>query len=322
MNSLDDESTFTLPLPLKAHEMAERFRQHQTNPQKAKQVYLNTLAVQAVNTYLEWMGIATDLETSASWNPLLQSLADVADLSIPHQGKLECRPVLPQAQVCYVPPEVWSDRIGYVAVQFDPDLTEATLLGFVPSVQTAELSLNHLQSLDELLDRLYEAPAAVVEERRSMIPTEGFTRLGRWLENLAEAGWQTVEELLGGPEPAFAFRGGTSAESLTTSVNEIVRGKPLSLNAGNGLQVLLLVGLVPTSAAERDIWVRLCPAKGQTHLPTELQLFVLDDSGEAVMQAQSRQTEMIQLRFGGYVGERFGIKVDLANQSWIEQFMI
>jgi hypothetical protein len=51
---------FTVPLALEAHSRAEEFRRYQSNPGKAKQVYLNTLAVYAVHVYLQCRGFETD----------------------------------------------------------------------------------------------------------------------------------------------------------------------------------------------------------------------------------------------------------------------
>lgn len=57
MNPQIDESlTFTVNLALEAHAKAKQFRSHASNPQKAKQIYLNTLAVYAVNFLLTVSG--------------------------------------------------------------------------------------------------------------------------------------------------------------------------------------------------------------------------------------------------------------------------
>ena len=82
MNSEIDAWTFTVPLALSAHARAEQFQRYQSKPDKAKQVYLNTLAVYAVNVYLECRGFETDLEQSASSDPVMQMLMDVADLVV------------------------------------------------------------------------------------------------------------------------------------------------------------------------------------------------------------------------------------------------
>ncbi|GET44334.1 DUF1822 family protein [Microseira wollei] len=154
MKNLSETLTFTLPLGSNAHALAKQFWRQQSDSQKAKQVYLNTLAVYAVNFYLNCMGIKTNWSASYSCNSIRQILADVADLEIPHVGLLECRPVLPKMQAIDIPPEAWSDRIGYVAVQLDESLRMATLLGFSETAGTGELAVEQLQSLEDLLAHL------------------------------------------------------------------------------------------------------------------------------------------------------------------------
>lgn len=147
---------FTVPLGVEAHLLAERFRRHQSNPQKGKQVYVNTLAVYAVNFYLRCMGIETNWEASDSYDPMMQSFMDVADLEVPHLGRLECRPVLPGTQVIEIPPEVCCDRIAYVVVQMTESLKEATLLGFTETAATETLGLEQLRSLAEFPPYLHQ----------------------------------------------------------------------------------------------------------------------------------------------------------------------
>ncbi|HEY9743441.1 MAG TPA: DUF1822 family protein, partial [Coleofasciculaceae cyanobacterium] len=60
----------------------------------------------------------------------------------------------------------------------------------------------------------------------------------------------------------------------------------------------------------------------QTYLPHDLQLMVLDEKGEAVMQAQARSTKNIQLKFSGEPGETFGVKVALGDVTVTEAFLI
>jgi hypothetical protein len=154
MNCLTNDFTFTVPLTLESHQIAQKFHEQQSNWKKAKQVYLNTLAVYAVKFYLECLGIETAWSASGSWNPVMQTLANMADLELENIGKLECCPLLPEAQVCQVAPEVWSNRIGYVAVELDRSLTQATLVGFVPTANWQELPLSQLKSLEDLLEHL------------------------------------------------------------------------------------------------------------------------------------------------------------------------
>lgn len=76
-------------------------------------------------------------------------------------GKVECRPLASLDEPLTIPPEVWLDRLGYIAVYLNADYTEASLLGFFPPFNPDELDSNNpvktvalsdLQSLDDLMD--------------------------------------------------------------------------------------------------------------------------------------------------------------------------
>ncbi|WP_250126490.1 DUF1822 family protein [Chroococcidiopsis sp. CCMEE 29] len=142
-------STFKVPIGKEAVDRALEFqKQHGHNHTRAERVYLNTLAVSAVDAFLHRLEIETALADSNSQEVVCQVLMDVADLEIPNLGQLECRPVLPGADAVSIPPEVWSERIGYVAVQLDDSLQEATLLGFTTTVpDSGELPLAQLQPI-------------------------------------------------------------------------------------------------------------------------------------------------------------------------------
>jgi hypothetical protein len=147
MNQLNESITFPVPLSFSAHARAEELRRQQSNPQIAKQVYLNTLAVYAVDFYLRCLGVETAIEESDSQNPLCLKFMNVADLQVKLVGKLECRPVLPDVTDLEIPAEVRANRVGYLAVQFDRSLKQAQILGFTT---TATMPLVQLQSIDAL----------------------------------------------------------------------------------------------------------------------------------------------------------------------------
>lgn len=88
-----EEKLIPMPITQSAQQIALQFASEQPNEPKALQVYLNTLAVCAVNNYLRIMDVPTDLTASDSWNPVLRLAADVADLWVIGLGRLECRPV-------------------------------------------------------------------------------------------------------------------------------------------------------------------------------------------------------------------------------------
>ena len=309
--SIKQELTLSVPLTLVSHHQAQLFYQQYADSHKAKQVYLNTLAVEAVRTYLGWLGIASDLQASNSWHPIVQSLLDVADLKLPGQGKLECRPVLPGATTCYIPPETNSDRIGYVPVLFDSDLETATLLGFVSGadvgVETEEISLSQLQPITALLDSLKPCDS----------PTEQPTQLGQWLKGAVANGWKAVETVLA-PQPLFSFRS-LELTDLAAVTDAVVRGKQLELE---GRQAALVVGIAQSDALQSDVWVKLCPVSGDRYLPEAVEIRILDDRGVVAMEAQSRQTDMLQLNFRGILNEQFAVEVALNDVSLVERFVI
>ena len=317
--SMKEALTFTIPLLRPAHQLAEKFCQHQSNLQKAEQVYLNTLAVYAVNYHLQCLGFETDWEKSDSMDSIMQTFLDVADLEVKNYGKLECRPVLPDADVVYVPQEVWEERIGYVAVQLDESLQEATLLGFAETVSTQELALSELRSLEQLPEYLSQfQPLQPVKER---------VNINQWLHNMFEAGWETVEAIFAPPQAELAFST-RSRSPVTTNTPEIPvdgvkRGKRLDLERQGGIeQVAVFVGLAPTPSPELDITVEVYPIGSQPYLPSELQLIVLDEQGKSVLQAEAGNSESIEFQFSGEPGESFSIKVALGDFSVTEEFFI
>ncbi|HEY9705899.1 MAG TPA: DUF1822 family protein, partial [Allocoleopsis sp.] len=159
------ENSITVKIPALAHQIAKQFAEEQTNQPKYKSVYLNTLAVYTVAKFLEYLECSIDLETGESWNYVVRLFHDVADLVIPNVGKIECRPVLPNQTVINLPVEVQEDRIAYVFVQFEQDLTNVQLLGFIRSydlIDREKIDLNEkiLEPIEDLalwLERIENA---------------------------------------------------------------------------------------------------------------------------------------------------------------------
>lgn len=302
-----------------AHEIADKFCQCHSNLQKAEQVYLNTLAVYAVNYYLQCLGFETDWTQSDSWDSMMQTFLDVADLVVKNYGKLECRPVLPDAEMVYVPEEVWQGRIGYVAVQLDESLQEATLLGFAETVLTQELALSELRSLEELPQYLsqFKPPQPIKEQ----------VNLSQWLHSVFETGWETLEAIFAPPQAELAFNirslSSVNVGTSEISTKAVKRGKRLDLEQhGKSEQVVVLVGLTPTSSPELDISVEVCPIGEQPYLPPELQVMILNERGKSVLQAEAGNSESIEFQFSGEPGESFSVKVSLGDFSITEEFLI
>ncbi|WP_375513068.1 DUF1822 family protein [uncultured Nostoc sp.] len=317
MRNLSESLTFIAPISLSDRALAEQFRSLHSSPEKAKQVYLNTLAVSAVKFYLRCMGVETNWPASFSWNPAMQAVMDVADLQVIGQGKIECLAVLPGEKVIHIPPEVCSDRIGYVAVQLDESLREATLLGFIKMVtECNSVLLSELRSLEEFIFQLSETP----EKQKQPI------RLSKWLMNVVDIGWQTLEPLfdLHQAKLAFTFRSAEQTLAQNSENSILIEQKQKLLDLGRESEskpIALIVGLVPISAQEINIFVKVCPTNSQKYLPEELEVMILDDLGTPVMQATARSTKSIQLNFSCELGEYFSIKVSLGDVNFIEDFL-
>lgn len=315
-----------LPIPTEAHQTAEQFAAHQPSPEKARQVYSNTLAVWVMNDYFHMLGIATDLASSDSWNPAVQLMADVADLVLPGLGRLECRPTLSHATVCDTPPETWTLRVGYSVVALSEDLQTARLLGFAPTVTDEILALETLSPPEDLIDHLHalQQPETVTETVRPV------ATLSQWFDNIVntgwvDAGWQTIEELLATATltPEFSMR--SNVLNTLTDVPEtgLRKGKliDLSLRLGSE-QVLLLIRLQSQTIDEIHIGVQVYPVN-RPYLPANLELLILDASGEMFMQAQARQADnYIQLQFSGKPGEPFTTQTKLESICHSEQFVV
>lgn len=358
---MSNHSYLTIPLTRTARKTAQGFAAEQPNPNRADLVLLNTLAVWAVNEYLQLIDISTDVEAGDSWNPMLRHWDDVADLEVIGLGRLECRPVKVNEAAFSIPPEVWQERIGYIAVQIDEDRTEATLMGFLPDLSRFSLPspipLDNLQPIDHLLDYLEH-----LEQENHTIPSlaRSFVNLSQWLEGMFEEGWQAIADLLERRELATVLvmrdaeqpRGdGQSREeliaalvdSIRTTNDEDTRWKAAEslwkIDPGNpaaGIRrfkiletpfgeetVLFMVGVLPKSEQTRAILLRLYPIQPQRYLPAQMTLTVLDETGNLFLEVQARELDnYIQLKFSGLVEERFTVRVARGEARITEDFRL
>lgn len=228
----------TVPLELKAHEMARQLAAVQSTVQKGKRVYLNALAVYAVHSYLKWLQIETDLNFSDSFNPAKVALANIADLVITGIGSLECRPVLPGETTIFLPEEIIENRMGYVGVQFSDRLDSVQLLGFVPSLDSSnppqQIAVAELMPIDALIEqitRLEEAIAfletndPVAVQVRSTIQTQSQSNIIAQLERIYRTCDEYEWRYAGGEMLAGSAAGGEftreSVDSADTDLQDL-----------------------------------------------------------------------------------------------------
>ena len=296
---------FALPLPITqaTRQMAQEFANQHADANKANQVRLNTLAVLVMHDYLQLMDIPTNLTASDSWNPVLRLCADVADLQVAGLGRLECRPVLPNQTLCPVPPETWSDRIGYVVVELDEAAESAQLLGFVPKATTEELPLSQLRSPEDLLDHLAE----LRHPQPSLV-----ANLSQWIQGAIDEGWQTLEELLNPAQlsPAIAFRGRLGTQTPSKRIDL------------NGVSAVLAVDARPLADESTDICLQLHPPI-DGFLPIGTRFSVLNEVGEVELETTATGTEdFLEWQVGCTSGDRFSVQVSLNEVHITQDFVI
>lgn len=304
-NQGHENCSIIIPLTQEALDIANKFAREQPTKEKSQRVYFNTLAVCAVNNYLKILGFSTNLKASDSWNGAVRLAFDIADLWVVGKGRLECRPIKPDAIICHIPKEVEFDRIGYVVVQIDSKDCQATLLGFSPTTVDGELSLGELRSPKDF-------PAYLNQLRLQ-------ANLSQWFTNTFEAGWQTVETILGNSQTdlALAFRSKFGNSSVT-------RCKLIEFELGfQELSVVLIVALTPETESTIDINVELRAISSQICLPPNIQLMLLDEDGQTITNAQAGNSNRhIQLELSGEPGDRFSLLVALDKTSIIEDFVV
>lgn len=317
ITSMREALTFTVPISLATHRIAQQLSQAQFTIEKAQQVYHNTLAVHAVDFYLRCLGLETDFAQSDSHDKVMLAFTDVADLEVKNYGKLECRPVLSDAEICYVPPDVWSDRIGYLVVHLNESLQQATIIGFATTVakKNGILPINELQTLAEVPEYISQINPL---ERLINSVEKTVVNLSNWLQNIFEPDWQGLETLgikSDGLVPIFRDFEDSSMERI----------KLIDLGVQIRCQSLaLLVGLKPEADNKVGIRVQLRPSLGEHNLPPNVKLTLLSSSGEKKQEIESRtQDNYIQLkRWKSKPGTRFSLKITLNDLSLTEDFLV
>jgi hypothetical protein len=297
-----ENEPITIFLDRDAHFYAHEFAAQQINPSKGKQVYLNTLAVCAVDRYLKCLEVKTSLHQSDCWHSGLRSVLDVADLVLSNLGKLQCRPILPAQEFLTLPLEASDDCIGYIGVKFFEELDRVELIGFLPAQNIKEplspIALSEFHSLDDLLDRLDRLQRRV--------------KLERWLEGIFEPEWQPKELLL-------ASQGRLLRNIEAIAPTAIARGKIVELDRES---LIIIVKASDRSAGEIDLDVQIYAYGDRGLLPLGLKAILLDESGTPCLQAEAGNNDnWIQLQFSCHKQESFSLNLSLGESEIVEEFL-
>lgn len=323
-----------IPLGKTSCELARKFAAEQATPEKGKRVYFNTLAVEAVRIFLDWMEI--DTEQGDSWKAGDRALFDIADLVLSGFGTLECRPVFPEETVIFIPADIRENRLGCVAVLFEENLKICKLLGFIPasnfmnsnlSELPEEIPVDSLQPIEdifEVLDVLENQRIAaysqnkIGEEVAAIVSdiAKNAEKLGRWFDNNFGVGWE--------PVPAVYWR--SMRVQAPELENAMSRAKVFDIGAKiAGQSVALVVKIVPMENEQFDILVQVFPAGNSFYVPTGLKLIVEDENGEQIPPPVEARTadNWLQLGLeGGTSGTAFSVTLTLEDVSMTEYFII
>ena len=314
MNPTIEQTSFAIPLAFSAHNFAKENYQGITKASQRKQIYLNSLAVYAVNRYLSYMGFKSDLETSEVTNFAINKFFNTADLEIKSIGKLECIPVLPGQDKLEIPEGIDDQRVGVVAVNLNQELNEATILGFSPNLATS-IPLKKLQSVEALLRHLTN-----LEETQAV-------HIRDWLAGKIVEGWQQLEQLLSTQqqELAFNFRSGDSAFRFRKQGSSVRQARKVDLGMQLSQEsVALVMEITPQDShnQEVDVLLQVHPLNKES-LPSQVELIVTDDSGNPPLKVTSRDNDnWIQLAFGAESGESFSVTVALGEAQVKQDFVV
>ncbi len=238
-------------------------------------------------------------------------------LYLPSYGKLECRFVLKGKNTVTIPPEVWSERIGYVIVELDESLNYATVIGFLRRVLQVELPLNQLESLAE-----FPAYLSLQKRAEAIQPAN----INRWFydhQDRKDRTWQHLDELFCS-NIALNFR---SSQKLANKTGdqlslEAQRVKLIPLGNDCNLSLALILNIKPKNKQEFDISLMVCNSETNKFLPKGLEMIIMDRDSYPIMVAQANDTETIEFCFSGNLGEYFSIELALDEEIIVESFII
>jgi hypothetical protein len=300
MKNIDDSLLrFALPLSNDAHKIAQQCIQGINNPSMAKQVYLNTLAVYAVDYYLRCMRFKTDWLHSDSRDPLLSKLMNVADLDIKDVGKIECIPVSVDRSECDISPESENERVGYMPVQINEDLTEATILGF-STQKSGTIKLDRLADLEYAIEYLTELEQPTIVKLRA------------WLDGVVDTSWETIDRLLNPTQLRLFYR------------SPVNRGQKVALATPTGIESLIFVlDVKPNDGLEQELDVLIQVYPSDRHeLPDGVKLTIIDDTETSMTATSKSGDNWIQLNFTAVFDEEFTAKVSLGDAEVAKKFAI
>lgn len=313
---------------------------------KQWQIYLNLLALFSLEKWLRECNreLAIERDTIAR---LQARIAQNADGIIPLTvGQFRLYPIASEDfldRVVSIPQSAINNPESaahfYVAIEILEERQQAIIRGFLRYDKlTAYRQAERLQvnpencylipisqwetQLDRLLLNLrFLVPSAIPLPAAEPAISNQLVRLTQWLDNLFEAGWQTVDALLGTEALALSFR---NVSSLNRQ-SDIKGAKLIDLGLEVGDRALvLLVAIAPEDDDKVGIRIQLHPRENRPYLPADIELKMLFPTGETVQDVRSRDRDSyIQLKyFKTQRGTQFNVCVALGDRQVTETFVV
>jgi hypothetical protein len=279
-----------------------------------RSIQLNNLALYAANWYLQCLNFSTHHENRADW--WVQYLSRSAVLEIAGIGKLECIPVVGDAEIVTISSDLQDDRIGYLFVKLNESLTSTEIIGFMPKyselvrlVGAASPLENRLQSTDKLIDYLCDLAA-------KPMPISIIRLVDEWGQGIFNGISQAIDQLC--LTPAYRSR------SLL-SLKSIGGGQRIKLgNLPESPIVIITVEYQQVDANNFDLYLQIRPESPATMLPIDLKFSALDEQGTNIGFIHTKMDdvsgEIVLER--GQKGDRFSLELEFEHIKEIINFEV
>lgn len=101
-------------------------------------------------------------------------------------------------------------------------------------------------------------------------------------------------------------------------------GKRLNLGVElGGLSLTIVMGILPKSAKQNSIFLRVYPSEKSSRLPTGLRVRILDENTEVFKELIAREGDvLLQYKFWGNKGEVFWIQIQYLSSQLTEAFIV
>lgn len=208
------------------------------------------------------------------------------------------------------------ELINYYNQSVSPSLPREVysvpLSAFDPEINHLVFYMQHLEP--NAISRPAVSPPTIVTSLSADI-NQLKVHLSQWLQGILDEGWQAIDTLIH-PEVNLAWS--TRQTSLGTKGGKL-------LNFGVQLDnqtVALLVTATPESEGKIGISIQVLPVGGAQILPAQLKLTLLSSTETILQEVQSReQDNYIQLKpFKGKPGVNFSIEISLNDVKFREVF--